>query len=88
MVYKVKEGRPHVVDCIKNGEIKMVINTVGDKVAQEDSYLLRRTTLNQNIPYFTTIAGARAAVRAIEANLKGRSGVKALQDYHRQLQIG
>ncbi|MCI0530118.1 MAG: carbamoyl-phosphate synthase large subunit, partial [Nitrospira sp.] len=85
MVYKVKEGRPHVVDCIKNGEVHMVINTVGDKVAQEDSYLLRRTTLNQNIPYFTTIAGARAAVRAIEANLKGRSGVKALQDYHRQL---
>jgi carbamoyl-phosphate synthase large subunit len=82
MVYKVKEGRPHVVDCIKNGEVQMVINTVGDKVAQEDSYLLRRTTLNQNIPYFTTIAGARAAVRAIEANFRGRSGVKALQDYH------
>jgi carbamoyl-phosphate synthase large subunit len=87
MVYKVKEGRPHVVDCIKNGEIQMVINTVGDKVAQEDSYLLRRTTLNQDIPYFTTIAGARAAVRAIEANLTGRIGVKALQDYHRQLQM-
>jgi carbamoyl-phosphate synthase large subunit len=65
----------------------MVINTVGDKVAQEDSYLLRRTTLNQNTPYFTTVAGARAAVGAIEANSKGRSGVKALQDYHQQLQI-
>ncbi len=85
MVYKVKEGRPHVVDCIKNGEVQMVINTVGDKVAQEDSYLLRRATLNQNIPYFTTIAGARAAVRAIEANFKGKSGVKALQDYHSEL---
>jgi carbamoyl-phosphate synthase large subunit len=86
-VFKVKEGRPHVVDCIKNGEIQMVINTVGDKLAQEDSYLLRRTTLNQAIPYFTTIAGARAAVWAIEANLKGRSGVKALQDYHRELKL-
>ncbi|MGH7273959.1 MAG: carbamoyl-phosphate synthase large subunit [Nitrospiria bacterium] len=86
-VQKVKEGRPHAVDYLKNGEIQMVINTVGDKIAQEDSYLLRRTTLNQNIPYFTTIAGARAAVRAIEAILKGRGGVKALQDYHRELQV-
>jgi carbamoyl-phosphate synthase large subunit len=81
-VHKVKEGRPHVVDCIKNGEIQMVLNTVGDKAAQVDSYLLRRTTLNQNIPYFTTIAGARAAVRAIESSLRHRSGVKTLQDYH------
>ena len=75
------------MDYLKNGEIQMVFNTVGDKIAQEDSYLLRRTTLNQNIPYFTTIAGARAAVRAIEAILKGRGGVKALQDYHRELQV-
>ena len=66
-VNKVKEGRPHIVDHIKNGEIDLVINTVGDKQSQEDSYSIRRTALTQNVPYYTTVAGARALVNGMEA---------------------
>src|SRR2546422_603625 len=61
-VNKVKEGRPHCVDHIKNGEIQLVINTVGDKVSQADSASIRRTALVQNVPYQTTMAGARATL--------------------------
>jgi carbamoyl-phosphate synthase large subunit len=71
-----------VVDHLQNGEIALVINTVGDKQSQIDSYSLRRTALEVRIPYYTTIAGARAAVTAIEALQREGLGVTALQDYH------
>jgi carbamoyl-phosphate synthase large subunit len=83
VVNKVLEGRPHVVDHLQNGDIALVINTVGDKQSQLDSYSLRRTALEVRIPYYTTIAGARAAVTAIEALQREGLGVTALQDYHR-----
>ncbi len=61
-VNKVKEGRPHIVDMIKNGEIKLIINTVGDKrSAVQDSYSIRHAVLQARVTYFTTLAGARAA---------------------------
>jgi carbamoyl-phosphate synthase large subunit len=82
VVNKVLEGRPHVVDHLQNGDIALVINTVGDKQSQIDSYSLRRTALEVRIPYYTTIAGARAAVTAIEALQREGLGVTALQDYH------
>ncbi len=81
-VNKVKEGRPHCVDHIKNGEIQLVINTVGDKVSQADSASIRRTALVQNVPYQTTMAGARATLMAIEAGLKRKLTVKPLQEYY------
>src|SRR5438309_5668873 len=81
-VNKVKEGRPHCVDHVKNGEIQLVINTVGDKVSQMDSASLRRTALVQNVPYQTTMAGARATLMAIEAGLKRKLTVKPLQEYY------
>src|SRR3989454_1108654 len=81
-VNKVEEGRPHCVDHIKNGEIQLVINTVGDKVSQMDSASLRRAALVQNVPYQTTMAGARATLMAIEAGLKSELTVKALQQYY------
>ncbi|NKE72376.1 carbamoyl-phosphate synthase large subunit [Candidatus Manganitrophus noduliformans] len=84
-IYKVKEGRPHVVDALKNREIHLVINTVGDKVSQVDSFSIRQTVLYYSIPYFTTIAGAKAAVRGIEALLKGGVAVKTLQEYHAEM---
>ena len=84
-IYKVKEGRPHVVDALKNREIHLVINTVGDKVSQVDSFSIRQTVLYYGIPYFTTIAGAKAAVRGIEALLKGGVAVKTLQEYHAEM---
>ncbi len=81
-VLKVSDGRPHIVDYIKNGKIAMVINTPEGKHSQQDSYQLRRTALMHDVPYFTTIAGAAAAVAAIESTLGQQIGVKSLQEYH------
>lgn len=82
-VKKVKDGRPHIVDFLKDGKIDLVINTSSGKQSVEDSYSLRRTTLVKNIPYCTTIAGATAAVRGIESLLKGNLGVTSLQEYYK-----
>jgi len=80
-VNKVKEGRPDVVDAIKNGEVQLVINTTQGAQAVADSFSIRRESLMHGIAYYTTTAGARAAVDGIVA-LKGHElGVKALQDY-------
>ncbi|HEY5599066.1 MAG TPA: ATP-grasp domain-containing protein, partial [Candidatus Manganitrophaceae bacterium] len=84
-INKVKEGRPHVVDALKNREIHLVINTVGDKLSQVDSYSIRQTVLHSGIPYFTTIAGAKAAVRGIEALIEEGMAVKSLQEYHQEM---
>ncbi|HTP42650.1 MAG TPA: carbamoyl-phosphate synthase large subunit [Nitrospiria bacterium] len=81
-VNKVQEGRPHVVDHLKNREIVMIINTVGDKQSQLDSYSIRRTALEENIAYYTTMAGARAVVAAIAALREHGLSIAALQDYH------
>jgi len=82
-VNKVAEGSPHVVDLMREGGIAMVINTP-DAVGTEDSFSIRRTALELRLPFFTTLAGAEAAVEAIAA-LKARAPeVHALQDYHRR----
>jgi len=64
-VNKVAEGRPHIVDMIKNGEINLIINTVEDKRAVHDSYSIRRAALQRRVAYYTTLAGARAACAGI-----------------------
>ncbi|MDE1890027.1 MAG: carbamoyl-phosphate synthase large subunit [Planctomycetota bacterium] len=81
-VLKVIEGRPNIVDHIKNSEIQLVINTTGGKAAQEASYSIRRTALVYHVPYFTTVAGAAAATKAIEALKKGSLDVKPIQEYY------
>ena len=80
-VNKVLEGRPHIVDAIRNGDVQLVINTSEGKQAVADSFCLRRATLNERVPYYTTIAGARAAVEAIYAMRFGDLEVLPLQDY-------
>jgi carbamoyl-phosphate synthase large subunit len=87
-VNKVKEGRPHIVDRLKNKEIAWMINTVGDKASQADSYSIRRTALTYSVPYFTTMAEAKAAVRGIESVLKQKFRIQPLQVYHREIQSG
>ncbi|BDG07675.1 carbamoyl-phosphate synthase large subunit [Anaeromyxobacter paludicola] len=82
VVLKVKEGRPNVVDRIKDGEVAFVINTTAGKSDIADSYPIRRETLMKGLPYFTTLTGARAAVGAMEAAKAGRAGVRSLQEYH------
>ncbi|MGB6697955.1 MAG: carbamoyl-phosphate synthase large subunit, partial [Methylocella sp.] len=80
-VNKVSEGRPHVVDLIKNGEIQLVLNTTEGAQALTDSRSLRRAALLHKVPYYTTIAGAIAASQGIRAYLAGDLEVRALQDY-------
>ena len=81
VVNKVAEGRPHIVDSIKNNEICMVINTTQGAQAVTDSFSIRRSALMNNIAYFTTTAGARAAADGIVAMLRRELDVKPLQDY-------
>ncbi|MEN6483700.1 MAG: carbamoyl-phosphate synthase large subunit [Syntrophobacteraceae bacterium] len=83
-VFKLKEGRPNVVDLIKNGEIQLLINTSLGKKTSSDSYEIRRTTLVYNIPYATTIAGAKAIADAVEELQRGDWDVKTIQEYHAQ----
>jgi len=80
-IFKVREGRPHVVDAMKSDQIQLVINTTEDAKAIADSFELRRTALINAIPYFTTMAGAKAAVRAIAALESGQLEVAPLQAY-------
>ncbi len=82
-VYKLREGRPHVVDKIKSGEIQLVVNTSLGKKTTSDSYEIRRTTLVYNTPYATTIAGAQAIAEDVLALQKGDWDVKTRQEYHR-----
>ncbi|MCY3986414.1 MAG: carbamoyl-phosphate synthase large subunit [Candidatus Dadabacteria bacterium] len=82
MVNKVKQGRPHVVDHLKNGEVQLVINTTFGKKEIAQSYLIRRTALVNNVPYFTTLSGAVAGVSAIETLVRSDLRVEALQGYY------
>jgi carbamoyl-phosphate synthase large subunit len=81
-VNKVRQGRPHIVDMIKNGEIDLIMNTTSNKRAISESYSIRRTALAFDIPYSTTIAGARATALAIKSMIEGEFGVKTIQEYH------
>ncbi|MHB8882466.1 MAG: carbamoyl-phosphate synthase large subunit [Thermodesulfovibrionales bacterium] len=83
VINKVIEGRPHIVDLIKNKEIAFVINTVGDAQARKDSFSIRRSTLQYGVPYTTTVAGARAVVTAIEMLQKKSINIQSIQEYHK-----
>ncbi|MBE9208791.1 carbamoyl-phosphate synthase large subunit [Nostoc sp. LEGE 06077] len=81
LVLKLHEGRPHVLDAIKNQKIQLIINTPSGEEAQTDARLIRRTALAYKIPIITTIAGAKATVAAIRSLQNTTLDVKALQDY-------
>jgi len=82
-VNKVLEGRPHIVDAMTDGGVQLVFNTTEGAQAIRDSFSLRQTALLREIPYYTTIAGARAAVQAIAALRTGALEVAPLQSYFR-----
>ncbi|MBI5643836.1 MAG: carbamoyl-phosphate synthase large subunit [Deltaproteobacteria bacterium] len=85
-VFKVTEGsRPNIVDKIKSREIAMVINTSFGAKSVADSYSIRRSSIDLGLPYFTTVAGARAAAHGIRAVIKGGLDVTSLQEYHKKL---
>ncbi len=80
-INKVLEGRPHVEDAIRNRQVQLVFNTTDGAKAMSDSKSLRRAALMQKVPYYTTMAGALAASKAIAALKAGNLEVKALQEY-------
>ncbi len=82
---KVSEGRPNLVDRIKNGEIQLVINIPSGRTARDDDQLIRRAAINYNASVVTTVAGAKAVVQGISALQAGTLGVKSLQDYHESI---
>jgi carbamoyl-phosphate synthase large subunit len=80
-INKVLEGRPHVVDAIKNGDVHLVLNTSAGASSLSDSRSLRRAALLHKVPYYTTLAGAIAAVEGITAYMSGDLQVRSLQEY-------
>ncbi|OJF96777.1 carbamoyl-phosphate synthase large subunit [Pararhizobium antarcticum] len=80
-INKVLEGRPHIEDAIRNRQVQLVINTTDSSKAISDSKSLRRATLMQKVPYYTTMSGAEAAARAIKALKAGSLDVHPLQSY-------
>ncbi|GIX36342.1 MAG: carbamoyl-phosphate synthase large chain [Lysobacteraceae bacterium] len=83
VVNKVIEGRPHIVDLIKNGEISYIVNTTEGKQAIADSFSIRREALQHRVTYSTTISGARALLHSLD--FRGAGEVHSLQELHRRL---
>lgn len=83
MVQKINEGRPNLVDAMKNGEVQLVVNTPLGKRGQTDDSYIRKNTIRLRIPYMTTLAAAFAALKGIEAIRGGLENVCSLQEYHR-----
>ncbi len=86
LVYKLHEGRPHVLDWIKNQQVQLILNTPSGSDAHVDGRKIRRSALTYKVPIVTTIAGARATAAAIRALQSEPMDVKALQDYHRSFE--
>nr|WP_303682566.1 carbamoyl-phosphate synthase large subunit [Brevundimonas naejangsanensis] len=82
LVKKVLEGRPNIVDAMKNGEVQLVFNTTDGKQALADSFSIRRTALMMKIPYYTTAAGSLAAAQGIAAVRHGEMDVRPIQSYN------
>ncbi|MBW1941728.1 MAG: carbamoyl-phosphate synthase large subunit [Deltaproteobacteria bacterium] len=85
-IQKMHEGRPNIVDSIKNGEINLVINTPSGKLSKHDDSYIRKAAIKYKVPYITTLAAAAAAARGISADRKGHGEVKSLQRYHADIQ--
>ena len=81
-VLKVHEGRPNIMDAIKNGEIHLVVNTPSGKLSAYDDSYIRKSAIRHKIPYITTLAAALATAEGITARHKGAPKVKSLQEYH------
>jgi carbamoyl-phosphate synthase large subunit len=81
-ILKLHEGRPNIVDGIKNEEIQLIINTPSGKLSQHDDSYIRKAAIKYKIPYITTIPAAVAAAKGIAAFRKGHGRAKSLQDYH------
>ena len=81
-ILKMHEGRPNIVDVIKNGEIQLIINTPSGKLSKHDDSYIRKAAIKYKVPYITTTAAAAAAAKGIAAGRNGDSLVRSLQSYH------
>ncbi len=84
-ILKMYEGRPNIVDAIKNGEIQLVINTPAGRMSKYDDSYIRKAAIKYKIPYITTVAAAVAAVKGIAACRQGHGRAKSLQSYHAEI---
>ncbi|MFH1380175.1 MAG: carbamoyl-phosphate synthase large subunit [bacterium] len=84
VIHKISEGRPHVVDIIKNNEVSMVINTPSGERSRSDGYAIRQAALIHNIPIFTTIAAVRAGLEGIISQKSSSADVHSLQSFYKQ----
>jgi carbamoyl-phosphate synthase large subunit len=84
-VYKVQEGRPHVIDLIVNGTVQLLINTPMGKRAQEDDYSMRQAAIAHHVPYTTTLSAANAACDAVLAIRSRAASVTPLQEWHSRI---
>jgi carbamoyl-phosphate synthase large subunit len=85
LIWKIHEGRPHIVDEVKNGEIHLIINTPHGKVSEVDDSYIRKNAVKYRIPYITTTTAALAAAIGIEARRLKQDPVKSLQQYHGEI---
>ncbi len=81
-IFKMHEGRPNIIDAIKNKQIQLIINTPSGKLGKQDDSYIRKAAIKYNLPYITTTAAAAAAVKGIAARRNGDSPVRSLQSYH------
>ena len=80
-INKVREGRPHLVDSIKDGLVQIIFNTTEGQQSIKESFSLRRAAITYGIPYYTTIAGCKAATEAIISVKREKLGVASIQSY-------
>lgn len=85
-ILKVHEGRPNIVDAIKNGDIQLVINTPAGKQSEYDDSYIRKTSIKFKIPYITTTSAALASSKGIKDRQNGQYHVKSLQEYHSEIE--
>jgi carbamoyl-phosphate synthase large subunit len=83
-LFKLNEGRPNVLDMLKNGDVALIVNTPAGHVARQDEVRIRTTALYQRVPVMTTLAAAQATLRAMRSLKTMTLGVKSLQEYHAQ----
>jgi len=84
IINKVSQGRPNIVDAIINRDVNLIINTPSGKRGKTEGYLIRRAAVDYNVPYITTVSGAIAAVRGIEAIRNAKMTIKSIQEYHEE----
>jgi carbamoyl-phosphate synthase large subunit len=81
-IIKADEGRPNIVDAVKNGEIQLIVNTPSGKLSVTDDSYIRKSAIKHNVPYITTVAAAVAAAEGIAARKAGQAPIRSLQEWH------